>query len=334
MQTDQASHTPRISIIIPAYNAEKYLALTLESVLAQTRDDWELIIVDDGSTDGTCAVAKTYAGRDPRIRLVHQANSGPSAARNRGFAESHPAAEYVIFVDADDVWETEALGTLSTALDDHPDALGAYGLARYIDGQGKDLRPGALEAWGRNRLAVEGNRLIVQPLDAPADFAMFAYWHRVATSGVMLLRRSALQAVGPFDNNLRIAEDYDLWLRLALRGNFVFVNRVVLGYRQHDSNVWNNPNNYRKMDEGALAVRRKLFSLQMTAEQRRIARLGYRFWEQRRSQDRLRWAWETLRKGQILQAAKHLRHAALNYYRAMRGIAPRPTVPPQQRDMP
>src|ERR1039457_6418785 len=94
---------PSISVIIPAYNAELFLGQAIESVINQTHTNWEVIIVDDGSTDSTFSIASEFVHRDSRIRLIRQNNAGASSARNYGFAESSPSSEYVLFLDADDV---------------------------------------------------------------------------------------------------------------------------------------------------------------------------------------------------------------------------------------
>jgi CDP-glycerol glycerophosphotransferase len=119
-----------ITVIIPAYNAERYLEQTVQGVLAQTVSDWELVIVDDGSADGTALVAQSYAKPDPRIRVVRQANHGIAAARNRGLAESDTSCEFVIFLDHDDLWERDALELLREELRAHPGAAAANGLNR------------------------------------------------------------------------------------------------------------------------------------------------------------------------------------------------------------
>src|SRR5438552_1151783 len=99
----------RIAIIIPAYNAERYIAETIESVIAQTLSDWELVIVDDGSADDTNGVASRYAARDARIRALITPNRGVANARNFGFAKSSADAEFVMFLDSDDVLEPDSL---------------------------------------------------------------------------------------------------------------------------------------------------------------------------------------------------------------------------------
>src|SRR5262245_46364723 len=101
--TADSSTTPRISIVIPTYNSEDYLAQTLDSGLAQTCGDWEVVVYDDGSRDGTVAVANRYSANDRRIRVLQGRNGGVAAARNQGFAAANPASEFVIFLDHDDL---------------------------------------------------------------------------------------------------------------------------------------------------------------------------------------------------------------------------------------
>ena len=102
--------TPFFSIIIPLYNKEGYVGDTLESVRTQQYDDYEVVVVDDGSTDGGAALVESYAAKDPRIRLITQANGGVSVARNRGMSEAN--GTYYAFLDADDSWAPEHLTEL------------------------------------------------------------------------------------------------------------------------------------------------------------------------------------------------------------------------------
>ncbi len=229
--------SPQISIIIPAYNAEAYLEPALGSVLAQTVSGWELIVVDDGSTDGTAAIAARFAQRDSRVRLCSQPNAGVSAARNFGLTKSDPSTPFVIFLDADDVWEPDALATLWDAAELHPDAAAVYGLARYIGKAGEPIEPGVCEGHQRFRLGLEGGRVIVWPPERPTTFAVEAVMERVMTCGTVLIRRRALASAGGFDIELRMWEDWDFWLRLSRVGDLVFTDTLVLGYRRHDTNV-------------------------------------------------------------------------------------------------
>jgi len=128
-----------VSVVIPACNAAIHLRETIESVLVQTFTDWELVIVDDGSTDATYRVASRFARRDSRIRVVRQPNAGLSAARNSGYAVTDAASRHVVFLDSDDVWTQDALEVLVAALDARPEAAAANGrglavvdAARYL----------------------------------------------------------------------------------------------------------------------------------------------------------------------------------------------------------
>ena len=108
---------PKVSVVVPAYNARKYLAECLESVCAQTFTGWDLIVVDDGSVDDTAAIVRPYCERDPRIRLHIQENGGVASARNRGLALADPQTEYFLFLDQDDFLHADALETPLGALE-------------------------------------------------------------------------------------------------------------------------------------------------------------------------------------------------------------------------
>ena len=224
-----------VSIIIPAYNSEKYLAATIQSVLGQTRQDWELMVVNDGSTDQTGTIAETFARRDPRIRVVHQANAGVSVARNRGFAETNPDYEYVMFFDSDDVLEPDALEILIQALEKDHDAVAAHGLLRAVGSEGKPLAIDGAYIWPGRRRGVRGHRLKLWPVSAPTTFAVLAYANCIPTCAI-IMRRAKLEMAGGFEPNVKAAEDWDVWLRLSRLGHIAFENKVVFARRLHDAN--------------------------------------------------------------------------------------------------
>lgn len=302
----------KIAIIIPCYNAARFLAETLESVLAQTVADWELVVVDDGSTDTSAVIARDFAARDKRIRVVGQDNAGVSTARNNGLAQTDPAADYVIFLDADDLWEPDALETLSQALADHPEASGANGLHRTVDAGGRFLPPEE-PAYEYDRFVVQGKRIAPWPRTEPISFAALVYKNCILTPGTLLIRRSALEKIDLFDPKLTHAEDWDVWLRLSLVSPILQIDRPVLRYRSHGAGASTSK---QRIYRGEMAVRRKLLaSSALTAEERPIAQTGCRWAAWERSRHMLRWSGENLRAGRLPSAARQLRHAILGYLR-------------------
>jgi glycosyltransferase involved in cell wall biosynthesis len=123
----------KVSIITPVYNGEKYLPVTIESVIGQSYTDWEMIIVDDGSRDGSLALAKSYAEKEPRIRVISQENSGSAAARNNGIEKA--TGRYIALLDADDLWEKDFLKE-QLELMHRKDCVCVYGSYIFIDEEG------------------------------------------------------------------------------------------------------------------------------------------------------------------------------------------------------
>ena len=303
----------KVSIIIPAYNAERYLSETIKSVLAQTFTQWELIVVDDGSRDGTLQIAQEYEAQDARVRALSKANGGVASSRNIGFAAASPEAEFVCYLDHDDMWETDALATLLQALEAHPEAVAAHGLPRGIDGEGRYV--GELEVDQRVRYAVQKGAIITLEPNAPTTFACFVYHWTIQTPGLVMIRRTAHTQAGLFDKTLNGCDDWDLWVRLCRLGDMVFVNRVILRYRQHDSNL---SLQREKLTASEQRLDRRILTWQdEIPERRRLARAGYNLRYQRKAGERLGWAKENIRAGKLWEAMKHMRHAALVYQKVL-----------------
>jgi len=209
------------SIIIPTYNRAKLVQEAIESVLRQTLDDVQVIVVDDGSTDGTGELLRSRYGE--RVRYFYQENSGRSAARNRGVVAS--SGRYVLFLDSDDLLLPQALEREVAYLDAHPD-IGVV----YTDGYFCD------EA-GRNVARIAPARPIHRPDTILEDLVLS---NVILACHSVLVRRTALDAVGPpyFDEALRGTEDEDLWIRLAARGTaFAYLDVPTCQYRVHGSNA-------------------------------------------------------------------------------------------------
>ncbi|MDQ2800104.1 MAG: glycosyltransferase, partial [Armatimonadota bacterium] len=241
-----------------------------------------------------------------------------SAARNRGLAELSSEAESFIFLDADDLWEPDTLETLAAALDATPDAVGAHGFARFVDAQGQPCRVGEMEKWTRERKIACGSRILPLPPDAPTTFAALALFDCIAI-GTALVRASAVPQCRGFAMSMTHAEDWDWWLQVARAGDFVFVNQLVLNYRQHESNASRHS---RRATEGEQSLSRAwAVDPDSTPEQRRLVCVAYHLREKTMGRRRLDWAGSSLKQRQFVEAAKHLRHAARSFVRSLRPLS-------------
>ena len=207
---------PRFSVIIPLYNKAPYVGKTVESVLGQTFGDYELIIVDNGSNDGSHEIVAAFT--DHRIKIVRlEENVGVSNARNKGVAMA--SAPIVTFLDADDWWDPTFLEEMAGLIERHPDA-GIYGTGYYIVKNGKKrLAPiGVDEGFEEgeiNYCAVYAKTLCM-PL----------------TSITVAMPKAVFDETGGFKPHLKLGEDFDLWIRIALKHKTVFLNKPLSNYNQ------------------------------------------------------------------------------------------------------
>lgn len=313
---------PSVSIVIPAFNRARFLGETLESVRVQSLRDWECIIVDDGSTDDTPALAAEYANRDPRFRVIRIKNGGPSAARNHGYLRTSPDSKFVTFMDSDDVWLPHALEALRQQLRAEPTLVGTHGLAEMINEAGEPHALGSYSAHGRRRLGVERKRLVVWPLDRPTEFAVLVNGNVLFPPGLVLARREAYESAGMFDECFRGPEDWDMLIRLSRQGNLGFVNEVILHYRMHDSNLGAAAG----IEAQAWLVRCKAFhSPENDATQQRIAREGWRAYQRYMVAERYRVGHNLILEGRLARAAAELARIPVHLFRFGRGY-PTPKV--------
>ncbi|MEO9600886.1 glycosyltransferase family 2 protein [Parasphingorhabdus sp.] len=215
-------NNPAISVVMPVYNVEKYVAEAIESVLAQTFDDFELIIVDDGGTDMSVEICTSFD--DTRIRIVSQANRGLAGARNTGIMEAR--GEYIALLDSDDSWEPEKLALHKIHLDNNPHVGVSYSGSRFMDQNGAMLR--------------QAQRPKLENITAKDVLTR----NPIGNGSAPVIRRSALEAIAfnhrdePrrlcfFDETYRQSEDIELWIRMALTGRIVFegINGLLTRYR-------------------------------------------------------------------------------------------------------
>jgi glycosyltransferase involved in cell wall biosynthesis len=233
-QPETPQHIPAVCVITPAYNQASYLTQAVQSVLGQTCQDFELIVVDDGSTDDTPQV---LAGiHDPRVKVIRQPNAGLSAARNTGLRACR--APYVTFLDADDFFMPDKLAVLSAYLEQHPEVGLVGGGTQVVDQTGHPLR---------------------QTVKSPGKLGLFELLAgNPFTVTSVMVRKEWIDRVGTFDETLRACEDWDMWLRLAYAGcRFEWVEHVVGAYRYHVSQMTRQSE---RMRTAFLAVLKKFYS--------------------------------------------------------------------------
>ena len=206
---------PLVSVIIPCYNGEAYLEEAIESALAQTYQPVEIIVVDDGSTDGSPAVAHRFP-----VRYLRQYNRGLTETRNRGIRESR--GEYLVFLDADDRLRPEAIETGITAMLERPECAMVVGDHVFVSEDGGHLRA------SRKRCLVASH------------YEALLRSNFIEMISSVLFRRSVVEEVGAFDTGLRVAEDYELYLRIARNYPICCHRSVVAEYRIHQTNASRN----------------------------------------------------------------------------------------------
>lgn len=213
------SGVPKVSVVIPAYNAMSYLPETIENVLQQTLEDFEAIVVNDGSSDG---IERWFSETvtDPRVTLISQANQGPASARNMGIQRCQ--GRYIAFLDADDLWEPDKLRKQVEILDEDPTAGVVYTWVSYIDRHGRTT--------GRIRKNAAEGRV----------WSALIQHNIIECGSVALVRRECFEKVGLFDESLRSLEDLDMWLRLAQHYLFRRISEPLVYYRQHTDSCSRN----------------------------------------------------------------------------------------------
>lgn len=209
-----------VSVMMPAYNAEAYIGQAIESVLDQSYRRWELIVIDDGSTDRTGEIASRYG--DPRIRVIRQENQGEAAARNT--ALKNMQGEFVAFLDADDLYLPDHLESLVGYLQTHDQADGVYADGYYVDQEGNRLQTLS----SRRRGPFEGH-----------IFEEVVYGSDVfGPPACVALRTNLIARHGlKFDEDIVIGPDWDFFTKYADVGKFGYLDRIICLYRLHTTNI-------------------------------------------------------------------------------------------------
>jgi len=206
---------PKISVVIPLYNKAPHIKRALESVLAQTVREFEVLVVDDGSTDGGAEIVKGFT--DPRLRLISQENRGVSLARNRGILDSD--GDLIAFLDADDAWTPGFLETIAKLSESFPQAGAVATAYDVIDPKGR-LKP----------------PIVFPEIPAPPWEGIVPSYFRSAMGATLVwtsavaVRRSVFDEIGGFPEGVNLGQDMDMWLRIALRYPIAYTTFVGATY--------------------------------------------------------------------------------------------------------
>ncbi len=214
-------HSPLVSIVVPAYNAERYLQETISSVIKQKYTNWELLIVNDGSKDNTLSIAQTFASKEPRINIIDKSNSGVSDTRNTGVKNAK--GEILFFLDADDVWNENNISDKVKRLND-PACDAVYSACEMIDEHSVSF---SQYLQGSDNLKLE-------------DMLLSKGNYTTAPSGIAV-KKSVLHKIGGFDTNLSNNADQDFFIRILAAGfKISYIKETLWKYRMHSNSMSKN----------------------------------------------------------------------------------------------
>ena len=223
-----------VSVVLPAFNAGPHLRAGIESVLAQDFEDWELIVVDDGSTDDTAAIAERFGGR---VRCERRSHGGANRARNHGIRAGR--GELLALLDADDRWLPAKLRVQVEAMQAHPEVGACFTGTQFVD----ELRGRSWE-----RVWTDYPDLVA---------ALLLHSSVIGPTSALMVRRQLLLDVGAFDETLTQSQDFDLWLRLAKATSLLLLPAPLVIYRIHGSNMTRNVGRF---EANALTILGRFFA--------------------------------------------------------------------------
>ena len=220
---------PRFSVIVPVYNKEKHLSKTLESVIKQRFVDFELIVINDGATDASESIIKSFT--DPRIHYIKQENQGVSIARNTGINKAN--ADYIALLDADDIWKEDYLEKIDALIDGYPKQH-VFAAVCTIESRGKMYKP----TYSIANLSPDKSYVV--------SYFTSSYINTILTSSSTVLHKDVFETIGYYNPTLRSGEDTDLWIRLGLAYTVVFLNTPLATYRFEATSLSNSPKQVKK----------------------------------------------------------------------------------------
>ena len=277
---DMIGHEPLVSVVIPCYQQARFLGEAIESVLAQTYPHYEIIVVDDGSSDDVEEVAARYSS----VRYIRQENRGSAAARNAGLRES--TGPYVVFLDADDRLLPRAFEIALSGFRTHPECAFVFGLCRLI-AQDSSILPASQEPY------FEENHYAGMLRTCPI-------WHPAA----VVFRRAVLDSVGAFDPSLIVCSDYELYLRVARSVPVHGHNHLVSEYRQHSANK--SLNTAKMLKHVTMILRSQLVYIKGDPQCEAAYGTGLRNWQELYYKQSAKQAWDCVRSGNRMPAMRNI----------------------------
>jgi glycosyltransferase involved in cell wall biosynthesis len=220
--------TPLVSVVMPVYNQEEYLPAAIESVLAQSYSNIELLIVDDGSTDLSGDICEAYASQDPRITIMRQKNAGPSKARNTAIAMAKGA--YICLLDADDLMVSEKIMTQLNVMLKDPEIDISYTALLLIDSQGNFIGEIHSQEYSQE------------------DFVTQMFFRNVIPNPNTIMAKSTCLKQNLYNETFKHGEDFELMLRLAQQFRFKYIDMPLTSYRRHTENLSNDLTAHRKAE--------------------------------------------------------------------------------------
>lgn len=234
---ENTNSMPLVSVVMACYNSEAYLRPAIDSVLGQTYRNIELVIVDDCSSDNTVSLIREYAARDDRVRLIQRTERGGRPAITKNTALEHLKGKYVCFLDHDDYYDLDKIAVQVALLEAHPECIAAFHDVDLVNAEGALIERylANFPSDAQNYLAPISPQVYV----CGPDFFVFQSVHYAAihTISVMIARERISAGCLHFDPRFKVCDDTDLWIRLGLEGQMIYVHRNLAFYRQHAANI-------------------------------------------------------------------------------------------------
>lgn len=313
---DEVPAKPVVSVVVPTFNGT-FIDESISSVQAQTMTSWELIVVDDGSTDDTPQRVRRLAADDARVRLIEQVNGGVAAARNRGFAATTASSDYVLFLDHDDLLEPEAFARAIAVMEQRRDVAAVHAEITLIDSIGEPQPRRELDA-GLRRFRYRGWRRVECDPTEPTSTDAIISSDCIITPGQVLIRRSSL-GPEPFPARFNSYDDWMVWIEISRSGVMYYEPNPSLRYRLHGGNQSNNT-------AALFAGRRDTFrellrSTDLSVQLRRSAAVALTRLEAKDSRSKLKHVVGSLRERKVHVAAVEAARTIKDVQRALIGVA-------------